>query len=164
MIILKGTKVNVRAHSADLGRGLAYTDIPNCTLQEDCNTDYGHMAAVAHPDGSEFKVHSFSLRPASRGRNQMMADVRAAIRTNYTSIGSYPLFVYTADGEMIHPACVKTEYRSYSESTRHNHTSSYIVTAVDVYWEGPAIECPVCGKPCESAYGDPEPDADTEEK
>lgn len=96
-------------------------------------------------------------------RSQMMVDVRAAIRSPYAWPGGYPIFIYTADGETIHPACVKTEYRSYSESTRHDHTSSFIVGAVDVYWEGPNIECPVCGKPCESAYGDPDAEESEEQ-
>jgi hypothetical protein len=26
----------------------------------------------------------------------------------------------------------------------------------DVHWEGPPIDCEECGKPCESAYGDPD--------
>lgn len=154
MIISKGTKVNVRAHSADLGRGLAYADISNCTLQEDCNTDYGRMVTVAHPDGSEFKVHGFSLKRAPM-RNKMMARVREAIRNPYQYSGCEETFIHTDDGGILHAACVKPEYRSYSESTRHNHTSSFIVTAVDIYVEGPAYECPVCGKPCESMYGDP---------
>jgi hypothetical protein len=36
-------------------------------------------------------------------------------------------------------------------------TSDPVVSG-DVYWEGPAMSCDDCGRPIESAYGDPDED------
>jgi hypothetical protein len=62
----------------------------------------------------------------------------------YTSHGSYPLVYYTKHQDQLCADCAsKPRYLSDP------------VTDVDVYYEGPPIECEDCGKEIQSAYGDP---------
>lgn len=96
--------------------------------------------------------------------SQLWTDVRAAIKSPFTSVGGYPLYCYTSDGETVHPKCVGKEFLRFKASTDKKETDGYQIVAVQVYWEGPDETCACCNKPCESAYGDPDPNATKETK
>lgn len=93
-------------------------------------------------------------------RNAMLVKVRDAARHPYSSVGGYPVYCYTSDGETLCAACVKSEYRQISRSTREGARDGWAIVGVDVYWEGAPEQCAHCNKDCESAYGDPNPEND----
>jgi hypothetical protein len=62
----------------------------------------------------------------------------------YAWPGGYPLYYVTADCLTVCPDCANKD------------DTSDPATAYGTHWEGPAIECDDCGRPIESAYGDPD--------
>lgn len=89
-------------------------------------------------------------------RNEILANVRRAVREPFTSLGGYPVYVYISDGEMLCAECVRENYRAISEATRHRLNDGWRAEGTDVYWEGPPQHCAHCNKALPSAYGDPE--------
>ena len=61
----------------------------------------------------------------------------------YAWPGGYPILYVTAGGAVVCPDCA-------------NGDSTDPVVASEVYWEGAPVPCDDCGKPIESAYGDPD--------
>lgn len=96
-------------------------------------------------------------------RNQILHDVREAVRHPYAWPGGYPIYVYMTDGEMLCRDCVRSNYREISHATRHKERSGWAAAGVDVYWEGPNMFCAQCNKELESAYGDPDAEEETDE-
>lgn len=96
-------------------------------------------------------------------RNEILANVRRAVREPFTSLGAYPIYVYTSDGEMLCAECVRENYRAISTATRHRENDGWRVEGTDVYWEGPPEHCANCNKALPSAYGDPEVSAKVSE-
>jgi hypothetical protein len=91
-----------------------------------------------------------------KARNEMMVAVRDYIRFPY-SIGGYPKVLVMSDGECMCAECAKDNYRLISEATRtFGDWSGWAAAGVEIYWEGPALNCANCSKDIESAYGDPE--------
>lgn len=89
-------------------------------------------------------------------RNEIMANVRRAIRELFAWPGGYPIYIYTSAGEMLCAQCARENYRAISEATRNRLNDGWRVEGTDVYWEGPPQSCCNCSKPLPSAYGDPE--------
>src|SRR6266404_4752140 len=88
-------------------------------------------------------------------RNTTMAVVRDTIRHPWAWPGGYPIYIYTTDGETMHPKCAGENYRRISTSTRNAARDGWAVDIVGVYWEGVPETCCHCNELCESAYGDP---------
>lgn len=89
-------------------------------------------------------------------------DLRQALRMgSYTSIGCYPIFFATSDGEAMHPKCVRENYRQVSSAIRHNETyDSWHVFGCDINYEDASMYCAHCNERIESAYAE---DGETEE-
>lgn len=65
----------------------------------------------------------------------------------YAMVGCYTLIYYTADNATLCAKCATVE-----------RTKDYTINPlqVDVYYEGPTLQCDECGRDLESGYGDPE--------
>ena len=63
--------------------------------------------------------------------------------------GGYPVIYVNRQGDMLCPTCAQ---KNLDELPKTDHEYP---TGVDIYYEGPPLEC-LCGKFIESAYGDPD--------
>lgn len=72
---------------------------------------------------------------------------------NYTDIGGYPLFIVDEEGDAYHVHCVRHVFRSVVKDTKNNK-GGYIMKGVEVNWENKDLECYICHKYIESAYGE----------
>lgn len=70
----------------------------------------------------------------------------------FTDLGGYPVWYITEHGDCLCADCatLMTDYDPIPNSAWDDP-----IAAVDVYWEGATYYCDSCGKPIESAYGDP---------
>ncbi len=83
--------------------------------------------------------------------------VKNAIRHPYAWPGGYPIYTVMADGALLCPDCARHNFRQIVEATRDNKwRNDWSALGAEIYWEGPTQHCAHCGKPLESAYGDPE--------
>lgn len=89
-------------------------------------------------------------------KNTILESVKNAIREPYAWPGGYPVFTIMDDGAMLCPECARANYRQIAESTRDHSRDGWQAIGADVYWEGSPQACGHCGKPLESAYGDPD--------
>lgn len=72
----------------------------------------------------------------------------------YAWPGGYPIIYVTADNSVLCPDCANG-----GNGCEASETSEYKqdrLVAMDVYWEGPVIQCDHCQGLIESAYGDPD--------
>lgn len=75
----------------------------------------------------------------------------------YTSPGSYPLYAFMKDGEVMCCECVSDECeRILSESVDKHGDHAWQIFAVDINWEDPELYCANCSERIESAYAEPE--------
>ncbi len=79
----------------------------------------------------------------------------------YTSVGSYPVFWLTADGETLsHAACQANALRIARNIRLHERgkwsETAWRVVAYDANWEDPKMYCAHTGERIESAYSEPE--------
>lgn len=72
----------------------------------------------------------------------------------YTSVGSYPLFFITKDGEALSFDTAKAEADQIREAIRDEDNSGWRVVAVDVNWEDPELYDSHSGERIESAYAE----------
>jgi hypothetical protein len=90
-------------------------------------------------------------------RKDLTHFLRTSTGGNFTSHGCYTLVMYCADGEVVHPLCVRANLKSYlSRVSPGSGTRSDRVVCAGTYDEGPALQCVECGEDIESSYGDPE--------
>jgi hypothetical protein len=98
---------------------------------------------------------------------QLMRDLRAG---KFTSIGSYPTFFVTADGEALSHEAVRENLWQVARATRDyaanprvgSDVKQWALIGVDVNWENPDLRCGHTGKRIESAYAeDDAPQDDT---
>jgi hypothetical protein len=68
----------------------------------------------------------------------------------FTSVGCYTLVYLCEDGGCLCAECAA------SEDAKEQDDKQWNVTACDVYWEGPPMQCDHCNAEIESAYGDPD--------
>lgn len=86
----------------------------------------------------------------------LLRHVREYARHPYTSLGGYPLILYTTSSDVLCCDCVKNNYRQISTSTHARAWDGWAASGVDIYYEGPPAYCANCNAEIESAYGDPE--------
>jgi len=92
-------------------------------------------------------------------RNQILEQVKEAIRSPYAWPGGYPVYMVMADGLMC-PKCARENYRLIVEATNsHDRHSGWKAEGATVLYEGEECCCH-CGCELESAYG---PTEDNEE-
>lgn len=90
---------------------------------------------------------------------QLMQDLRA---DRFTSIGCYPTYFITADGEALSHEAVRENLWQVARATRDYdlhctpHLVQWAVIAYDVNWENPDLYCAHTGKRIESAYAEAE--------
>jgi hypothetical protein len=89
---------------------------------------------------------------------QLMRDLRAG---KFTSIGSYPTYFLTADGEALSYEAVRKNLWQVARATRDYPTQKWnmdvrqwAVIGFDVNWENPDLTCAHTGKRIESAYAE----------
>jgi hypothetical protein len=74
----------------------------------------------------------------------------------FSSVGSYPLFFVTHDGEALSWKAVRENYRQIVSAVREGSNDGWRVVAHDVNWEDPALFCADSGERIPSAYAEPE--------
>lgn len=74
-----------------------------------------------------------------------------------SSVGCYPLVLWTVDGDAVSFAGLRAEFASEARKVRDREPGR--IAWCDVYWEGPAETCCLTNEPIESAYGDPDASA-----
>lgn len=84
-------------------------------------------------------------------------DLQSFIRSNgHAWPGGYPMVLIMADGECIDAQSARENYRQIRECMRHGGNRDWTPIAVDIHWEGEALQCAHSGRMIESAYGVPE--------
>ncbi len=68
--------------------------------------------------------------------------------------GGYPVIYICRDSGVLCPDCANGE--NGSDATVNNDDPQWDILGMDIYWEGPALQCDHCNADIESAYGDPE--------
>jgi hypothetical protein len=86
---------------------------------------------------------------------QLFADLRAGV---YTSIGSYPTYFWTKQGETVSHAGVRAELLSYARATRDGKPRGDFgpIAGIEANWENPNLICDVTFERIPSAYAEPE--------
>lgn len=81
------------------------------------------------------------------------ASLESAIaQGSYSSVGSYPLFFITADGEAVAPDYIA---KNKAEALRRLEDGERArVIALEVNWEDPALYCTETNERIESAYAE----------
>jgi len=72
----------------------------------------------------------------------------------FTSVGSYPVYFYTADGDIVSFKGARSEFRIETGKIQRKQRDR--IAYCDVYWEGPVLHCVINNEECPSAYGDPD--------
>jgi hypothetical protein len=85
-------------------------------------------------------------------KNQTLEQVKQAIRHPFAWPGSYPVYTVMADGELLCPACARSNYKLIAESTRDHDRGGWRAAGAYILWEGTGT-CAHCYKVLESAYG-----------
>ena len=83
----------------------------------------------------------------------LIRDVRGG---SYSSVGCYPLFFLTSDGETMCPPCVKANLWQVGRETRDKSRSDWAIVGHGANWEDPDMFCCHCNKRIESAYAEDE--------
>jgi hypothetical protein len=97
----------------------------------------------------------------------LMRDLRAG---KFTSIGCYPTYFITADGEALSHEAVRENLWQVARATRDYAANSRVgsdvkqwaVIGADINWENADLCCAHTGKRIESAYAEPEPEPEPE--
>ena len=72
--------------------------------------------------------------------------------------GGYQLNAIMGDGERMCHTCVTTEDQVFEGENEpfYNEDKDWQFLGVEIYWEGPPIQCANCNKELRSEYGDPD--------
>jgi hypothetical protein len=74
---------------------------------------------------------------------------------NFTSLGSYPLFMLTLDGGTLHPTCARKNAALVGRAMRPGaNDKQWHVSAIDINWEDASLMCDDCNERIESAYAE----------
>lgn len=85
------------------------------------------------------------------------ADFLQSIRDGaFTSVGSYPKFWLTHDGETLSYKAVKANAARIARAIRDNSNNGWRVVACDVNWEDASMFCADTSERIESAYAEDE--------
>lgn len=71
----------------------------------------------------------------------------------YTSIGSYPKYVWTKNGDVICWDCLTADLSTYIEELKEGRTT---IVGFEVNYENPDLSCDHCSNSIERAYGNEE--------
>ena len=82
-----------------------------------------------------------------------MRDLRSG---PFTSVGCYPTFFMTHDGEALSHKAVRENIWQVARATRDGANDGWRVVGFDVNWEDPELYCADSGERIESAYAEPE--------
>ena len=74
----------------------------------------------------------------------------------YTSVGSYPLFFLTENGEPLSYQSAKDNMAEILDAFANEDDPQWRVTYVDINWENAELYCSHSGERIESAYAEPE--------
>lgn len=80
---------------------------------------------------------------------KLMRDLRSG---KYTSIGSYPTFFMTSDGEALSHEAVLANLWQVARSTRDRLRDGWDIIGFDINWEDDELICSHTGKRIECAY------------
>ncbi len=76
----------------------------------------------------------------------------------YAWPGGYPMFFVCEDNGVLCPACVNKE-RKLIDAAAADHDAQWNVVAADINYEDDSLYCDNCSQRIESAYAEPEADA-----
>jgi len=82
------------------------------------------------------------VKPISKG--EAYRQILAELFARYTSFGTYPVVAIDEKSNVLCVDCARNVFLEEREDIY-----------LDVYWEGPPMECAECNEEIESAYGDP---------
>ena len=85
--------------------------------------------------------------------NQLIENLKDAIREPWAWPGGYTKAIYLSDGERICPQCAKDNFREIVWATKEADHSGWGMLGVDIHWEGDPEYCVQCNKELESEYG-----------
>ena len=85
-------------------------------------------------------------------KNEILQQVKNAIRQPYAWPGGYPVYTILSEGEMLCAQCARENFKLIADSTRKNMRDGWQAIGADVFYEG-EYSCAHCGKLLESAYG-----------
>jgi hypothetical protein len=88
-------------------------------------------------------------------RNQVLQQIKHAIRNPYAWPGGYPVYVVMADGELICAQCARAEYKQIARATLQGYSDGWKAAGAEVLWEND-VQCCHCNKALPSAYGNTE--------
>jgi hypothetical protein len=88
-------------------------------------------------------------------KNQTLEQVKQAIRSPFAWPGGYPVYTVMNAGELLCPACARSNYRLIAEATKTQDRSDWEAVDVVALWESVG-QCCHCSKELESAYGEVE--------
>ena len=90
------------------------------------------------------------------------ADLRATLRAgSWAFPGGYEIALYTSGGEMVSIKGLLADKGALYQALYDVRTRQHgRIVGADIYYEGPTMECAYTGLPIESAYGDPEENAE----
>ena len=91
-------------------------------------------------------------------KNQILEQVKNAIRNPYAWPSGYPVYIVMADGELFCRECARSEYKLIADSTRTDRKDGWTASGTMILWEGTDNYCAHCNRELESAYGEPEAD------
>jgi hypothetical protein len=86
--------------------------------------------------------------------------VTAFRQGRFSSVGGYPLFFVTHDGQVLCWRAVRDNFWRIARAVRDSDNNGWRVVALDVNWEDPALFCDDTGERIESAYAEDQADQD----
>ena len=91
---------------------------------------------------------------------QSLKQIKQAVRDVFSFPGGYEMHLVMADGEAVCMKCARKEWRNIYKETKAKPCDwpdkQWRAEGVDIYWEGPSMQCAHCDNGIESIYGDPE--------
>lgn len=82
---------------------------------------------------------------------EILAQVKNAIRNPFAWPGGYPVYTVMRDGELLCSKCAKGNYRLIAQATKDDLGDGWQAAGADILWEGEEY-CAHCGKELEPAY------------
>jgi hypothetical protein len=83
----------------------------------------------------------------TQSRSLRLAD--ELVKEPYAWPGGYPRFAVMNDGAALCHECCKDDRESIATTTGHD---GWCVTALDINWEDPHLQCDICSKTIYPAY------------
>lgn len=85
--------------------------------------------------------------------HQLIRDLRSG---PFTSVGCYPTYFITSDGEALSHKAVRENIWQVARDTRDEDRSGWAIIGLDINWEDPEMFCAHTGDRIESAYAEDE--------